>query len=113
MKVPGSGYKVHNVNMDFRYTDLSNAHIPEAYERLIHDCMEGDSTLFARADAVEAAWQFVAPIQKAWASNPDIKLYGYPAGAWGPKEADDLVEGNMTWRYPCENLTDDEARCEL
>ena len=75
--------------------------------------MEGDSTLFARADAVEAAWQFVAPIQKAWANNPDIKVYDYPAGTWGPENADDLIEENWTWRYPCKNLTDDGVKCEL
>jgi len=112
MKVPGSGYKVQDVDMDFHYTDLSNVHIPEAYERLLYDCMQGDSTLFARADAVESAWKFVAPIQNAWANNPDIKMYGYPAGTWGPEHADELVPDNMTWRYPCKNLTD-ETGCVL
>jgi glucose-6-phosphate 1-dehydrogenase len=112
MKVPGSGYKVQDVDMDFHYSDLTNVHIPEAYERLLHDCMIGDSTLFARADAVEEAWRFVAPIQKAWADNPDIKLYGYPAGTWGPNIADDLIVGDMIWRHPCKNLTE-SISCEL
>jgi glucose-6-phosphate 1-dehydrogenase len=114
MKGPGSGYKVQNVNMDFHYKELSDVHIPEAYERLLHDCMIGDSTLYARVDAVEAIWKFISPIQNSWADNPGIKVYGYPAGTWGPKNADDLIEGkNFTWRYPCKNLEGDGIYCEL
>lgn len=114
MKEPGTGYKVHNVSMDFHYSDISEVDLPEAYERLLYDCMMGDSTLFLRADAVEAAWKFVEPIQKAWAENPNIKIYGYPAGSWGPDVADNLIEGDeLTWRYPCKNLTDEGTYCEL
>lgn len=115
MKEPGSGFKIHNVNMDFHYSDISNVYIPEAYERLIYDCMIGDSTLFLRADAVEEAWKFVEPIQKAWADDHSVKIYGYPAGTWGPDVADDLIAGgeHITWRYPCKNLADDGIYCEL
>lgn len=114
MKQPGAGFNVKNVTMDFHYADLSDVHLPSAYERLIYDVMMGDSTLYARADAVEAAWKFVAPIQKAWTHNQDIKIYGYPAGTWGPDCADELIEGkHMTWRYPCKNLADDGEYCEL
>lgn len=115
MKEPGSGFKIHNVNMDFHYSDISNVNIPEAYERLIYDCMIGDSTLFLRADAVEEAWKFVEPIQKAWADDQNVKIYGYPAGTWGPDIADDLIAGgeHITWRYPCKNLADDGVYCEL
>lgn len=115
MKEPGSGFKVHNVNMDFHYSDISNVHIPEAYERLIYDCMIGDTTLFLRADAVEEAWKFIEPIQKAWAEDHKLKIYGYPAGTWGPDVADDLIAGgeHITWRYPCKNLADDGVYCEL
>jgi len=114
MKLPGAGFNVKTVNMDFHYTDLSETHLPSAYERLLYDAMSGDSTLYARADAVEAAWKFVAPIQRAWASNPDIKIYGYPSGTWGPENADDLIdEKGFTWRYPCKNLADDGDYCEL
>lgn len=113
MKEPGSGYHIHNVKMDFHYKDLAETRIPEAYERLLYDCMIGDSTLFLRADAVEAAWKFVEPIQKAWADDK-TKIYGYPAGTWGPDVADDLIEGEKhTWRYPCKNLADDGIYCEL
>lgn len=115
MKEPGAGYKVHNVNMDFHYSDISNIHIPEAYERLIYDCMVGDSTLFLHADAVVEAWKFVEPIQQAWADNSKVKIYGYPAGTWGPDVADDLIDGGeqVKWRYPCKNLADDGTYCEL
>lgn len=114
MKQPGAGFNVKPVNMDFHYTDLSDKHLPSAYERLLHDAMIGDSTLYARADAVEAAWRFVAPIQKVWALDPDQKIHGYPAGTWGPEHADELMKGcPQGWRYPCKNLADDGQYCEL
>lgn len=115
MKEPGQGFKVRNVNLDFHYKDLMTEKIPEAYERLLYDCMTGDSTLFLRADAVEEAWRFIEPVQKAWTNDPAVKIYGYPAGTWGPVVADDLIEGdeNMKWRYPCKNLADDGVYCEL
>jgi len=114
MKVPGAGFQVQEVNMDFHYRDLSDNYIPEAYQRLLLDCMQGDSTLYARGDAVEAAWRFVDPIQKAWEHNSNIPLYGYPSGTWGPESADQLIEGeDYTWRYPCKNLTDEHNYCAL
>ena len=69
MKVQGAGFKVQEANMDFHYKDLSDSYIPEAYQRLLLDCMQGDSTLYARGDAVEAAWRFVDPILKAWEND--------------------------------------------
>lgn len=114
MKLPGSGYKIKNVNLDFHYSDLANVRVPSAYERLLYDCMIGDSTLYSRADAVETAWKFVAPIQSAWKNNPDMVVYGYPAGTWGPEFADSFIGGlNGGWRYPCKNLADDGEYCEL
>ncbi len=114
MKVPGTGFNVQNVNMDFHYSQLQNSYLPSAYERLLHDCMMGDSTLYQRGDAVEAAWKFVNPILQAWKNDPDIPIYGYPAGTWGPEHADDLIEGKgLAWRYPCKNLANDGLYCEL
>lgn len=114
VKVPGGGFELKTVNLDFHYKDFGNIHLPDAYERLLYDCMMGDSTLYSRGDVVEAAWKFVAPIQNAWKNNPNIKIYGYPAGTWGPDNADDLIEDkNVTWRYPCKNLSDDGTYCEL
>jgi len=114
MKEPGAGFNVKNVNMDFHYKDLADIRVPSAYERLLHDVMLGDSTLFSRDDEVEMAWKFLEPIQKAWANNKAIKVFGYPAGTWGPEHANDLIEGEeLTWRYPCKNMADDELYCEL
>lgn len=114
LKEPGAGFQVRKVNMDFHYSDLSGLHLPSAYERLIYDAMAGDSTLYARADAVEAAWKFVAPVQEAWNNDPSLKIFGYPAGTWGPETADNLIEnGSAGWRYPCKNLAEDGDYCEL
>lgn len=114
MKEPGAGFNVKNVSMDFHYKDLANIRVPSAYERLLYDVMLGDSTLFSRDDEVETAWKFLEPIQLAWANNTEIKVFGYPAGTWGPEHANDLIEGEgLTWRYPCKNLADDELYCEL
>ncbi|MBW6480266.1 MAG: glucose-6-phosphate dehydrogenase [Bacteroidales bacterium] len=114
MKMPGAGFNVHNVNMDFRYAELSDIRIPDAYERLLLDCMIGDSTLYARSDAVLAAWKFIQPVMDAWNENPNIPVYGYPAGTWGPDTADDLIEeADMKWHYPCAALTGDENYCAL
>ncbi|MCK5135818.1 MAG: glucose-6-phosphate dehydrogenase [Bacteroidales bacterium] len=114
MKVQGAGFKVQDVNMDFHYEDLTNSYIPEAYQRLLLDCMQGDSTLYTRDDAVEAAWRFVDPILRAWEADPNVPLHGYPCGTWGPEVADQMIEGETyTWRYPCKNLADDGLYCEL
>ena len=114
MKVPGGGFQVKKVNMDFHYRDLQETYVPSAYERLLLDCMLGDATLYTRGDGLEAAWKFVQPIIDFWKNNPDAPLYGYPSGTWGPEVADSLIEGeDITWRYPCKNLADDGIYCEL
>lgn len=114
MKVPGSGYKVKEVNMDFHYSQLQDTYVPSAYERLLLDAMLGDSTLYTRGDALELAWEFVQPILDYWKNNAEAPLFGYPAGSWGPEGADALIEGGcLTWRYPCKNLSDDGIYCEL
>ena len=114
LKVPGAGYDVRKVNVDFLYSDMADSYLPDAYERLLLDGMQGDATLYARGDSVEAAWKFVDPILDAWENDPDVPIYGYPAGTWGPEHADELIEGeNMAWRYPCANLTNDGIFCEL
>jgi glucose-6-phosphate 1-dehydrogenase len=101
MKIPGAGYKVHNVEMAFNYADLAETKIPEAYERLLLDCMVGDSTLYARADAVKTSWKFVDPIIQAWEMNPAIPLYFYECNTWGPLEANNLfADTNSKWREP-------------
>ena len=114
MKVQGAGFKVQDANLDFHYKDLSDSYIPEAYQRLLLDCMQGDSTLYTRGDAVEAAWRFVDPVLTAWKEDKSIPLHGYPCGSWGPEIADQMIEGKeYTWRCPCKNLADDGLYCEL
>ncbi|MCU7495649.1 MAG: glucose-6-phosphate dehydrogenase [Ignavibacteria bacterium] len=114
MKVPGRGYNVQEINMDFHYSELAGQYVPGAYERLLLDAIEGDTTLYARGDAVEACWNFIQPIVDAWQKYPGIKLFGYPAGTWGPENADDLIEeSGLTWRYPCRNLSGEGSYCEL
>ncbi len=112
VKVPGQGFKVERANLDFYYSSLTESHVMEAYERLLLDAMQGDATLYARADEVEAAWAFVDPILNYW-KDSDQNVYGYSAGAWGPKNADELMEGNHTWRNPCEQLADDSGFCVI
>jgi glucose-6-phosphate 1-dehydrogenase len=114
IKRPGSGFDVHPVNMDFLYSAKSEIYIPEAYERLLLDAIHGDATLYPRNDAVEKAWELVEPILVEWKNNQRHKIYGYPAGTWGPEHADSLIEGkHITWRYPCKNLVGDGIYCEL
>lgn len=114
MKVPGSGYEVKSVNMDFHYTELNDHYIPSAYERLILDCMIGDNMLYMSSEAAEATWKFVQPLLDYWENDKDAPLHGYPSGSWGPDVADNLIEGKEnTWRYPCKNLAEDGIYCEL
>ncbi|HEA22488.1 MAG TPA: glucose-6-phosphate dehydrogenase, partial [Pricia antarctica] len=112
VKVPGQGFKVERANLDFYYSSLAENHVMEAYERLLLDAMQGDATLYARADEVEAAWTFVDPILEYW-KNSDAKVYGYSAGAWGPENADDLIEGVGMWRNPSEQLADEPGYCVI
>jgi len=112
MKVPGAGFRVQTMNMDFHYDELSNNYLPSAYSRLLLDCMNGDATLYSRSDAVEKAWEYVQPILDAWKNHPEIPIFGYPAGTWGPEMADGLVEEGI-WRRPCKNLANDGEYCEL
>ncbi|HDR67711.1 MAG TPA: glucose-6-phosphate dehydrogenase [Bacteroidaceae bacterium] len=114
MKIPGEGFEVQNVNMEFYYSDLKKQRIPSAYERLIFDSIKGDSTLFARTEELIEAWKFLMPVIEEWRNNPEIPLHGYPAGTWGPENADGFIEKDDTgWRYPCENLAENGEYCEL
>ena len=114
MKVPGAGFRVERVNMDFRYASLAHDHIPDAYERLLCDCMTGDATLFQRGDAVDLTWTYVQPVIDAWQDTQTSPIYGYRAGSWGPEQADAFIAADgYAWRYPCKNIADDGRYCEL
>jgi glucose-6-phosphate 1-dehydrogenase len=82
-KVPGPVVRLGAVNMDFRYADYFGNRPSTGYERLLHDCMIGDATLFQRADMVEQAWAVVMPVLEAWQAAPCPEFPNYPAGSWG------------------------------
>lgn len=97
-KLPGQSMRIRTVNMDFRYGSSFGVKSPEAYERLLLDCMLGDSTLFARRDMVERGWEIVAPILELW-KKPADDFPNYEAGSWGPGLAFKLIERDgRRWR---------------
>ena len=91
VKYPGIGNQPYNVTMDFDYEKTFEIERHTAHERLILDCLRGDLTLFARQDGVEAMWGIVDPIIARWEKIPPV-FPNYPAGSWGPPEADALME---------------------
>ena len=99
-KLPGNDLQIEPVKMDFHYLSSFGKGSPEAYERLLLDAMAGDATLFARRDEVEYAWLFIDAIQNAWHDNDNPPAMAeYPAGSWGPVEADQLLgERGHKWR---------------
>lgn len=99
-KIPGTALRIEPVKMDFHYGTSFGKASPEAYERLLLDAMSGDATLFARRDEVEQAWTFIDEIENAWHKSPTPPpLTFYPAGSWGPKEADEMIEKDgRAWR---------------
>ncbi|MFN2521032.1 MAG: glucose-6-phosphate dehydrogenase, partial [Candidatus Limnocylindria bacterium] len=99
-KVPVQGVRIRSVNMDFVYGASFMVDAPDAYETLIVDALRGDATLFTRRDEVEQQWQLVDPIVQGWnAAQTDLPRY--PAGTWGPVEADILIaRDGRAWRKP-------------
>ena len=98
-KIPGLGLDVRSVTMDFQYGSAFSVDSPDAYETLILDALQGDASLFTRADEVEHAWAIVDPIIESWADADAPTFPNYEAGTWGPPEADELLarEGHK-WR---------------
>jgi glucose-6-phosphate 1-dehydrogenase len=98
-KIPGQGYRIQPVHMDFLYGASFSRQSADAYERLLLDVMLGDPTLFTRSDEVEAEWRIVTPILEAWQAQPPPKFPNYEAGTWGPPETHELVERHScAWR---------------
>jgi glucose-6-phosphate 1-dehydrogenase len=104
-KVPGEKFHLRSVAMDFAYAEaFAGTEAADGYERLIHDAMVGDATLFIRSDEVEQAWRIVDPYLAAW-SEPGASMHMYEAGTWGPHMADLLVErSGDEWRNPVVDL---------
>jgi len=104
-KIPGEKFHIRSVAMDFSYAEaFAGMEAADGYERLIHDALVGDATLFIRSDEVQQAWRIVDPYLQAW-SQPGGAIQFYPAGSWGPHLADLLVQGfGDEWRNPVIDL---------
>jgi len=99
-KTPGPKLCMNALSLNFSYKDIFGGFTPNAYERLLLDCMTGDQTLFVRNDAVELAWEVFMPVLESWEKRPDVNaLRQYETGSWGPVEAEQLLaqDGNK-WR---------------
>lgn len=98
-KIPGAQMKIGSVQMDFNYTDYFGTNPNTGYEILLYDGIMGDQTLFQRADMVEAGWAVVDPILDVWKALPPRNFPNYPAGSFGPPEADELISRDgCAWR---------------
>ena len=98
-KVPGPANVIQPVKMDFRYGAFFGQSPPEAYERLICDCMANDSTLFAREDEAFNSWRIMTPLLQYWKETKPKEFPNYACGSWGPKEADEMLERDgRRWR---------------
>jgi glucose-6-phosphate 1-dehydrogenase len=107
VKVPGAAValtehvEVAPVEMDFSYAEAFGEVSAPAYETLLLDVMIGEMTLFTRSDEVEAAWKLIDPLLKHWQEHEADPMPTYPAGSWGPVEADILIaEDGARWREP-------------
>ncbi|MBS0622831.1 MAG: glucose-6-phosphate dehydrogenase [Verrucomicrobia bacterium] len=100
-KVPGlTGPVFKPVKMDFRYSSYFGSAPPEAYERLICDCIANDTTLFARNDEVLASWRLFTPVLEQWAAPPPPSFPNFASGTWGPESSNDLIlTSGRTWRF--------------
>ena len=108
-KIPGPIVKMGAVDMDFNYIDHFGEQVSTGYERLLFDCMVGDATLFQRADMVEASWRVVTPILDVWNAIPARKFPNYPAGSWGPAEAEHLLEAEgRKWKNEEPRISSDK-----
>jgi glucose-6-phosphate 1-dehydrogenase len=101
VKPPGPDLCVSPLSLDFKYELAFGNSPPEAYETLLEDCIEGDSTLFTRHDWVELAWSLVDPIIQTWQISKPRDFPNYPAGSWGPREPDEFMQRDgRRWRRP-------------
>src|SRR3954471_11842810 len=101
-KVPDAGMRIRQTALDFSYCREFRGVIPEAYERLLLDALEGDASLFARADEVEAAWSICDPILEEWQRSKEPALHIYEPGLWGPEESTEwMAEQGRQWFDNC------------
>ncbi len=91
-KRPGTEMSIGNVTMNFSYREAFGGASRSAYATLLNDCLRGDATLFDRGDSVEAAWSLVDPVLDVWSAAKSLSVPQYPAGTWGPRESEQLLE---------------------
>jgi glucose-6-phosphate 1-dehydrogenase len=100
-KVPSPIPQISPVEMDFSYSDYFGDGPTTGYETLLYECMNGDPTLFKRADVIESSWELVEPILDVWSALPPRNFPNYAAGSWGPHAAEELIaRDGRAWR-PC------------
>lgn len=100
-KLPGPAMRLKTVDMHFSYREAFQTPSPDAYETLLLDVLEGEATLFMRADQVEMAWSLITPILEAWEMNEPSHFPNYASGTWGPEEAEVLIaKDGRTWFSP-------------
>jgi glucose-6-phosphate 1-dehydrogenase len=100
-KIPGPDVNLGTVEMDFHYQDAFGGRSPEAYETLILDCLLGDGTLFGDSGWIEKSWELLMPVLEAWNATSATRVPEYPAGTWGPTEADSLFDRDWrAWACP-------------
>jgi glucose-6-phosphate 1-dehydrogenase len=99
-KVPGPTMRLGEAHMHFSYADTfgGGAHALDAYERLIHDVMLGDRTLFTTSEGIERLWEISEPLLE----NPPA-VEPYPAGSWGPPAMDGLIAPRQ-WHLPSKHV---------
>lgn len=102
-KVPDSVQETRSVDMNFNYSSSFRDRIlPDAYERLLLDALQGDASLFTRSDGIEKAWQLIDSVLEGWGSPDAPPLATYDHGSWGPAEGDELLAQNgRRWRLGC------------
>ena len=102
-KEPDSEQEMEPVDMEFHYDSyFQGQNLPDAYERLLEDALEGDPSLFTRSDGIEAAWKLIDPIINAWEDDGSGPIPTYQPGSWGPQEAEDLLSADgRVWRINC------------
>jgi glucose-6-phosphate 1-dehydrogenase len=103
VKIPGQQIAMQPVDMDFHYDDaFPAASVPEAYETLLLNALEGDATLFTRSDGIEAAWRVIDSVLQGWETEAAPPLATYAPGSWGPAEADEMLGRNgRYWQHGC------------
>lgn len=102
-KLPGAGMRTRSVDMTFLYEqDFGKNTLPDAYERLILDALQGDASLFTRSDEIELAWALIDPILEGWESKHAPSLAFYESGTWGPGKVEEFIQADgREWLYGC------------